>query len=94
MLHAFSDGIRTERGEAKSSTSTLQRRNHFAHVVSNQTKPSVFGVLFDYPPQRELRIFRHRVALVQNDQFEPLAAEPHSAGEGLDLIAHHVDAAI
>ena len=54
----------------------------------------MLGVLLDDPPQRELRVLGHAVALVQDDQLEALAAETHRGGEGLDLVAHDVDAAI
>jgi hypothetical protein len=54
----------------------------------------VLGVFFDDPPKRELRVFGHAVALVQDDQLEPSGPEPHGARETLDLVSHDVDAAI
>jgi hypothetical protein len=72
----------------------LQRRNDFAHVIADQTKPGVLGVFLDDSPQRELRVFGHGIALVEDDQLEPLASETHRARERLDLVSDDVDAAI
>merc|ERR1712078_816245 len=49
-------------------------------------------VLLDDSPQGELSVVGHGVALVQNNQLEPLVEDVPSRGEALDVVPHHVDA--
>ena len=75
-------------------------------VVGNDAKPRVGRILLHDAPQRHLRHRGHGVRFVQHDQLERpqrgrgspgrggRAEDLLRAGEGLDLFAHHVDAAV
>eukprot|EP00166_Cyanidium_caldarium_P002904 ctg_282.g110 len=85
-----------QRREAKSHAPRLYRRDDLVGVVAHDTETSVGGVLFHHPPQRRLRHRRHGIGLVQHDQLDrwPGGEDAARRGESLDLLAHHVDAAL
>lgn len=94
VLHAISHRLGAERGEAEPGASRLQGGDDLRHVVADEAEAGVLGVLLDDAPQRELRVFGHAVALVEDDEFETRGVEAHGACEGLHFVAHHVDPAV
>ena len=94
VLDALADALRAERREPEPRASRLQRRDDLRDVVSDEAEARVFRVFFNDATQRELRVFRHAVALVEDDELEPGRVEAHRGREGLDLVPHDVDAAV
>mmetsp|Transcript_16325 Transcript_16325/g.35356 ORF Transcript_16325/g.35356 Transcript_16325/m.35356 type:complete len:249 (-) Transcript_16325:262-1008(-) len=53
-----------QRSKSKPRTPTLQRGYNLAHIITNQTKPCILGMLLNHPPQSKLSIVRHGIRLV------------------------------
>jgi hypothetical protein len=74
--------------KAKSRASTLQGGNDFTHVVANEAKASVFGVLFNDATKGKLRIVRHGIGFVENDELDTAVEELASTSKFFDFIAN------
>lgn len=93
-----------QRTKPKPCAPRQQRRRQLMRIIRNNAEPRVGRVLLHDPPQRHLRRRRHRVRLIQDDQFvrrhrlRPGLGQGGEdlprAGEGLDLLAYDVDAAV
>lgn len=92
-----------QRTEPKPCAPGQQRGAELVRVVGNDAEPRVGRVFFHDASQRHLRRIRHGIRLVENDQLEateagarcPAEAEDLFCGcKRLDLLPHHIDAAI
>ena len=74
-------------------------------IIRNNTKPRVRRILFHDPSEGHLRRTRHRIRLVQNDEFEspqPFRSRSLSGSaedlfrrsERLNLFSHNIDASV
>ena len=94
-LHAVLHGVWPEGREPEPGAPRLERGDHLRDVVADEAEAGVLGVLFDDSTKRELGVFGHGVALVEDDELEPgVRAETHGGRERADLVPHDVDAAI
>lgn len=76
-----------------------------SNVVANETEPCVLGVLLHDSPKSTLRVLRHRVCFIENDDFVRwawicLAVRCYRlcawclTSKVFDLFAHDVDATL
>lgn len=77
-----------QRGKTKARAATLQCGYDFGNVIANQTEASIFGVLFNNATERKLRVARHGVGFVEDDEFNSAREELAGAGEFFDFIAN------
>lgn len=95
-----------EGAEAEARAAAEQRGAELVGVVGNDAEARVGRVLFHDAAQRHLRRVGHGVCFVEDDELEAghggcarrlgaaHAEDLLGAGKGLDLLAHHVDAAV
>jgi hypothetical protein len=74
--------------KTKAGTTGLKGRNDFANVVANETKASIFGVLFNDSSQGKLGVTRHGVSLIKNNQFDALVEELFGASKFFDFVTN------
>ncbi|KAI3477930.1 hypothetical protein L1887_60159 [Cichorium endivia] len=93
-------GRGVERAEAELAASRRQRLDDARHIVAHEAEARDAAVLLHDATQRTLRILRHAVRLVEDDDLERRARETflgighRQLGKVLDLFAHHRDAAL
>ena len=72
----------------------LKRRYDLAHIVADQAEPRVPAVLLYDPPQRELGVVCHGVALVEEDQLGAGGEELTGSGKLTDLVTDNVNSTL
>jgi len=65
-----------------------------ADVIAYQTKADTARVILQEVSQRLLRILRHVVDLVQNNELHPVVEEWFRVHKETDLVANYVDASL
>lgn len=101
--HQLPDVGLLQRTEAEARAAAQQRGAELVRVIGNDAEARVGRVLFHDAAQRHLRRVGHGVGLVEDNQLVPrhgcFGAAAHAedllgGGKRLDLLAHHVDAAV
>ncbi len=87
------NGRVAQRREPEDGTPGLDGVDDLAGVVTREDEPDVVRELLHRPAQGRLGVAGEGVGLVEEDDAVLVAAE-RRAGEALDSLAHHVDAAL